>query len=551
MVRSRGRGKVVVDLVESSGTSGAGDVADAESVVEASVPPPPTGMTRRQRTIQASVAIGVIVVVGAGVGVTSAVREHARTERLRDAPGGVLSLDEPPQPVWTVAGDLFQPAHFLPGVVVQQRSDELVGLDAGTGAERWHVPFQGGYASCGVWNTSTDQPVHDRLVCLRAIDDDDMARPIADEPAWSVVVLDASGVVATRDVAGPLDAAWPTGDGGLVTVRLVGQDPAPVAATSNGAGVWTAGPVEQGYDAQVHAEDAATGETRWDVTVPFRPVEGGDLSLGSSCFLQSDDTPEFQPRMLSAWGSAATFVLNGCGLRATLTLDGAVLDDGDPDDPDALDTSYGPYADGGVLGVLYGDSGSLGVRASTLHDASGATIQRFDDLLLSPLATDGTGADVRIVEAQTTRLRAFDGDGAPLWESDVSASSLLVRAAGVAVVQRQDGGLTGLDLATGKALWAGTEHRAPLGSGVNAFTDGRTALVVTVPYDVQSTTVSLTALDLHTGEVRWSTEFHGVQLQLLAVQGRLVQVAPTDITWETTEYGSMSTAHGQELSLLR
>ena len=539
MAGRRDRGKVVVDLVETTDPAAADDAPD----VDGARPTPPAGMTRRQRLVQAAVAVGAIVVLGGGLGLTGAVREHARVDRLSHAPGGVLSLDRPPRPVWTAKADTFAPVGFLPGVVVQQRSDEVVGLDAATGTERWSVPLPAEPTTCGAWDGAAVDRVHDRLVCVSGSDD----------TTRSVVVLDRSGPVATRDVTGPFDAILPTADGGLVTVTLVGPDPAPVPVTRDATNGWTAGPVEHGYDASVHAEDAATGKARWDVTVPFRPVDD-PVGTGLCLAGDPDGTPRFRPRTLSTRVDSATFVLFGCGLQATITLGGSVLDHADIGATMGIQGAYTPYADGGILGTLYSSDGTaFSIARTVLYDASGAAVQAFGDELLDPMATDGTDTDVRITRTGGSGLRATDADGAVRWSVATSATTLLVRAGGVAVVQDPLGTVTGLDLRTGATRWTSQEWVSPA-RGVAAFTDGRTALIASGSSDPQATTVALLALDLRTGAVRWHDELQGTTdvTALSAAGGRLVEEVPTSVTQETSPDGAVTvTWHGQALSVLR
>ncbi len=313
--------------------------------------------------------------------------------------------------------------------------------------------------------------------------------------------------------------------------------------------------MEHGDDALVRVEDAATGEPRWEVTVPFRPVED-PVATGLCLFPDADGTPHVEPRALSTRVDSAVVLLYGCGLQATITLDGAVLDDADPGDPAGVPAYYTPYADGGILGSVYSTTtdDTSDFARSVLRDASGATVQTFDDQVLDPAATDGTDTDVRLtaVGGGGQLLRAIDADGAVRWSIASSATALLVRADGVAVVIDQLGTVTGLDLRTGETRWTSKEW-VPPNEGITAFTDGRTALLATGSSDPQSTTIGLLALDLRTGAVRWRDELEGTDpTTLSAAGGRLVETVPTDLTSETSDDGSVTmTSHGQTVSVLR
>ena len=135
MVSRRRRDVVVFGLEESgaprtadgpspSGTGHPGAVSD-----EVTAPPADAARRPARRFREAAVAGAVVVLAVAAWGVTTTVHEHQREQRLLTAPGGVLSLADPPATAWTAGTDGADATAFMPGLVVVRRGTALVGLD--------------------------------------------------------------------------------------------------------------------------------------------------------------------------------------------------------------------------------------------------------------------------------------------------------------------------------------------------------------------------------------------------------------------------------------
>lgn len=497
-------------------------VFELEDGPDAPSPPPDESgsaprrhMTPAQARRQLVAGVSVLVVALGAWGTLSVLRDREHDARLSAAPGGVISLEPVPSARWTVDTDSAGDELFLPGLVVVRQETQLVGIDAADGTQRWRVEV-GGDPQCGPtggWRTAV---VATRLVCWSG---PDAARS-------TVVVISPDGTPTTRELTETYDAIAPAAGGGLVTARRVGPEPPPpaVVATPIDAGGYSlTGSIDEGQDAVVRLADAATGEVRWEHTVPFRPVASAAMCAN----VVDDEEGGFEVDVdhLDLAVTARLITLTACGLRADLTNDGQPVGD-----PAASAWSWvEPYGEGGYLEHVSAYAGDPAARV-LLYDEDGHLVGTFASPLLNPWATDGEPGGIRLAGSFGLRMRAYDESGEELWRSSDSATDLLVRAAGTAVVTRDDGSLAAIDLDNGRMLWtqrdllrSSDDSADWAGAGrvvQGAFTDGETALLAVASFD--DPTVELVALDLATGAVRWRTDTPA-NAWFVSVDGRLVE----------------------------
>lgn len=546
--RPADRGPLLIDLEpddDPDGVDGAGDGAGGGT----GGPPDDDALTWR-RTVDRLRAVlrgrrlvtaVVLAATALTVVVVDTVGDRGRLAALRSAPGGVLDLSGEPREVWRVAAEGSAPGGLMGvtgGLVVAQHRDGLLGLDAETGEQRWRVGLPDASSECGpgmqVWSGGFRAEAVDRVVCVSSVpaDGDGSARRSV------VTVVGADGTVeGTRDLDAPPAELHPGPDGGLLRVEWVGEaSPVdPRVADDVVAGTADEGAIEDGYDVRVRAEDAVTGQTRWEETVPF---DGGvDPSL---CVRWSEDGTTSG---VDLRGGAQTVVtdrvlwLGGCGIDAWFTPDGVRLDR--PEDPGTFEGfAVEPLGDGGY--VVRTDADDLGADDPTDADRllrdDGSEIRAVRGRYLVPLSTDGGGGDVHLERRGGTTV-GTDAEGDELWRTDVHSTAVLVRTSQVAVVADEGRRIYGLDLGTGEVLWG----RPDLVEGLDAmgaygprfveaaFTDGRLAAFV-VPDYARGDVVHWVALDAVSGRQLWQVELGGdgwgVQL---AVAGRLVRWSPSEI----------------------
>jgi hypothetical protein len=276
-----------------------------------------------------------------------------------------------------------------------------------------------------------------------------------------------------------------------------------------------------GEGAVLRLEDAVSGEVVTEADAPFEPVSlwecGGVTEYGDRV------VAEFPLGALVA--SPVLVEHSHCGVDVALTPAGVEL----------VDESAGwsgvgwfgipgrtPYPDGGFV---VGD----GSGASRLVDAQGETTASHRGTIVAPMATDGTAADVILVDPYDGTIGAFEPDGTELWRADVPYAQVVARAGGVAVVGGFDA-MVALDLETGEEVWrttwgmqGETEDEADhptMFAVTSAVTDGTTMLASAVSDDGTATTTRLVSVDLATGEL----EPHEVEVEgwaaLTAVDGR-------------------------------
>jgi len=553
----RSRAGVLLDLDGPDGppatTDPAGDGPDGPAGAGA-----PAAVPRRRRGRALAVGAVAVALVLGGMVTVDAVTQRAEAERLRDAPGGLVSLTGAPELRWTVEVDLSsEPYVIVPGHLVVSDGDEVVGYDLDTGEESWRVPFDEPVA-CGTsaqWFMYGQADAQDTVVCVPA--GPDVADPAdrEDVERLPATVLAADGsVLAEREVQAPSDpidasvgaARWARGapgpDGSVLWVGRAGDVP-----ENDGETVEldpTTGDVDlagRPADVAVALQDVATGDVRWTTVVPSsRIVRGSSYECVRWDYVTEGSVDvdgaadEATADLEQVWGylSGGGVQLAGCGISATLGPDGARLDD-----PDVAGDAAVPYA-GGYLrdpsagssfyggGVgLYDESGEP-VRSAIL-DADGDLVWEAPGMLVTPQATDGR-SDLRFV-TDGIRLTAYDGAGVELWEADTSgvADRVLVATADTVLVTT-GAGLVGLDPSTGRARWTQEESTGSSmaeglpspGSVWQAFTDGRTAVLVGSDMAAGS---NLVGVDLADGTVEWVDDGVVDSWGYTSVDGRLLR----------------------------
>ena len=528
MTRRRRHDVVVFDLdldASDAPTPAAAPQPDERTPDDESAPPdePAAPSRMRMRRIREGIAAATVVVLAvAAWGVTAAVREHQRVERLLAAPGGVLSLAHAPTEAWSADTGASGQALFLPGIVAVRRGAVLHGLDAVTGDERWQVEI-GGDPQCGVAaGRGNDAAVVDPVVCWSG--------PNSATP--TVTVVHGDGSSSTRTLDEEFDAIGPAADGGLVTARRVGPAPAApdIDVTGSDTNGWSfSGSIDEGQDVVVRLEDATTGGVRWERTVPFRPV--ADVNSCASLSFETTDSgiqghADVGYLQVAAYPGLVT--VHGCGVDGGFTLTGEPTYDASQSAWSWLE----PYAEGGALEQVGGYLGDTDA-ASVLHAADGALVGTFPDQVLNPMATDGSATDTVLTGSGGASLTAVGRDGTQRWRDPHIYQTLLVRTADVAMLLRTDQTVSGVDLRTGAVLWTDDDLLTADPSGTDwpaaAFTDGTVAAIAISP--AGGGKPSLVGLDLATGTVRWRTPLDGDYPSVAAAEGRLVESVPTGESW--------------------
>ncbi|RPF23309.1 hypothetical protein [Myceligenerans xiligouense] len=472
MGRPRSTDRVVFEiedddtLVPPEGPEAEPGFEDGEGPVGLAMPFRPW-WRRRRWWLVAAVVLGLVVVV-----LVDEVNERReRAELLAAAPGGVLSLADPPGERWRVAGvDAPWPSAEL---MVATLRGAVVGLDPGSG----RVVEEFGPAAttrCG---------------------------PEVGRPAAPVCV-------AGEQVPGP--------DGTSLTAERIGPEPAdsPVSSScEDGVCRWF-GAVTDGRDVRVQATDAGTGDVRWRRTVAFRTEGRAEHCANGS---------ELDLTSVVLTATAHTVLVEGCGIDAWLSGNGRVLERartvrGDVEVLARPDGGYRAWA-----------QGSIGTGLTLMFAPDGRGVRDASGVVLDPVATDGSSDAVTLVQ-RGARLLRVGTEGRIVWDVEQSAELFLARTQREGVVLGHDGLATGIDLASGATLWR-TQVGTPAPGAWNgyadevAFTDGRRVMIVVEGAGEDRRAVTL---DLRSGEERWAWDVPG-GWQLRAVGGRLVAETPGDL----------------------
>nr|WP_246256715.1 PQQ-binding-like beta-propeller repeat protein [Isoptericola halotolerans] len=418
------------------------------------------------------------------------------------------------------------------GVAAVHRQGELLGIDLTTGQRRWTVDLFDRSVTCGpglaFWGETVELTPTTQVVCVgQAVSGDVM-----------VTTVDPDGtVLGHRVVDGEHDVVLPGPDGTVLAASWVG-DAEDVDVELRGdpmTNLTVVGDIEDGYDLEVRAEDAATGAERWSQVVAFGPVLDSSqcvrwTTAGRNAELDRRGDVE---HMVS--GRLVGF--SGCGVLAYFTPDGERLD------LTALDGAGGddvrrvrPLADGGFA-VSAGAWGRSAWEFQVL-DAEGVHRYTVEGRLLDPRATDGRADDRRLV-VSGGETHAVGPDGERVWSATVAATSYLARTGQTAVVLDERDRVVGLDLGTGAVRWVRGDLLEPYaalagargGQVQSAFTDGSVVALVVPTYTDTQVVSRWQAIDGSTGETLWVTDLPedgwGVDM---AVEGHLLRWWPAGLS---------------------
>ncbi|WP_369370514.1 hypothetical protein AB1046_17195 [Promicromonospora sp. Populi] len=510
----------------------------------------PQMLSRRLRVV-APVAAVLAIVLGTGFAVDG-VRDAARMERIRAVDGGVLDLSAPLEEVWEWEGRMDVDPTFgvfevadLQGTLAFRSGDEVVGLDPASGEEAWTVPL-GTDVECGPTGGSLGwAPPQSTLVCLQGA-----------AAEREVVVVGADGVVTgprtlraadTREYGTPR----PGPAGTVLRAERVGPRSAVDLGESEcGPEGECSGTVDGGRDLVLRAEDAATGEERWRVTVPFRPTGAENCAswmygmpwdapagLGWPDEAPGPDESAIDPEVFGADIGAGLIDLWGCGVQSSVTPDGLVLR-----------TGGGAPAFGGVVVLPSGgyagqdvSSDGQGSTSTTLFGPGGDVIGSIGGYATGPQVTDEPGAMTLLgVDGSGERLLSYAVDGTPRWNvaQGTDPSQFLAQVDGTAVAMNWMAELRGLDLATGAERWTWQPSddlddwsEESGGYVAQAFTDGQFLLLQLYGGNGGA---GLVSLDVASGEQAWHrTDADGASgwpgAVLVAVDGHLLEVTQTGV----------------------
>lgn len=505
--------------------------------------------TRRGKVLLVGGTASVVVLaVAAGVLVNAQLRERA----LLATPGGVRSLAEKPVEQWSI--DLDNPISStlveMPGVLAVAGDGKVRGVDPASGDVRWTVdvgddPRCGPATPLGIGGPASVEPA-DPLVCVASAAPGEAAAGGKDagdgtddaggkgDPAQTVTVIDADGAARTRE----LDAdalVLPVAGGRLIHLEPTGgdQERRPVVVDKLGAPHLPK--AFTGPDLTVRMEDAATGAERWSETVTF-----GAPRPDSCVTYDENAAPVLDVVGALGWDlQGEVLEVQGCGVSAAFLLDGTRLDDpDDATDPpaDGVNTaSFAPLPDGGWVGP---DPKAADAErpADVVHLPHGTDFA-LEGQVLVPWATDGRDPGLlleRVGVHVAARSTAESDAGARLWSADeLSATSLLARVSGTAVVVDEEGAVRAIDLGTGADRWTldpevlsfGDLAWAAEAAIFGVYTDGETLLLpVAADPSGGSPGLRLLAVDLDDGSVRWEISQDTPYTQVISVDGYLAQI---------------------------
>jgi hypothetical protein len=521
---------------------GGPDGGDPDGVVpEAGGAPPLDALGRRLRTL-APVAAMLAIALGTGFAVDG-MRDAARIERIREMPGGVVDVSAPLEEVWAWEGQVgaedsmegFATAD-LQGVLAFRSEGALVGLDPASGERAWSVPL-GEDPECGpLAYPGMERLATSSIVCLQGAG-----------AAREAIAVGPGGVVSEPRA---LDAAddrrygtpRPGPDGTVLRAKRIGPESAMDVGDARCA-VLTgecSGTVEAGRDLLLRAEDAATGELRWSVTVPFRATAAGNCTSwggfpwGGWEELSADGA--LAPDVFGAQIGAGIVDLWGCGIWAAVTADGVPLR------TDAVPGSATVFAvgNGGYATTTFDRAESEGGERTTLFDSDGDVVGEIPGYATGPQATDGADAATLLGYGESGyRMLSYEADGTERWDVAVQEGSpeFLAQVAGTMVTASWTGSVHGFDLATGEERWTWEPGEIPeaasFGNGYasKAFTDGRFVLLL---LHSEAGSTELASLDVTSGESAWDwTTADVVSLEqdasLISVDGHLLAITPQSI----------------------
>ncbi len=463
---------------------------------------------RRQRRLVACAAGGVALVLVGGTAVGAAVVSHTQEQRLRAAPGGVVSLEGELAEVWRAPGSGVL-AVLPDGGLVLAEGEDVVAVDAASGEERWRTGL-GEELECGPqprlvsgveWGIPSDL-----VTCLHGL-----------AAERTVTVLGASGdVVGQRDLpaaeyGGEDRDVAPAADGGLLVAEHDTGLPAVLDFATEAEAMEAVRAVEPG-EASVRVEDAVTGDVRFEV-----PTGSPDGRLLDECFSvwdRSDGgfwpstfdeaTPfwiqVYPPRELTS--SPAVVGYQWCDVGGASTVDGVPL--GEQVGNSAY---YAALASGSSILPVHGGGyvvpGDHEADGSALLDADGAVLLESSTLVVAaPTATVDADESVILATESYEALVGLDPDGEELWRTVQTDPRVLALVGGVAVISEGEE-LIVVDAQDGTERWwvAPGEQTDDLYTlPTSAVTDGERVTVALMVYRGEGEVAGdLLTVDLTTG----------------------------------------------------
>lgn len=489
------------------------------------------GALGAQLRLLAPVAAVLAIALGTGY-VLDGVREAARIDAIREVGGGVVDVSAPLAERWEWAGAVGSGAFGAEGgpaqvaalgdLLVFVSDGDLLALEPASGAEAWAIPL-GEDPECGPTGYPGRVPIATAtVVCVSG--------PRADR---EVIAVGPDGVPSAPRALDPADlarygSARPGPAGTVLRAERAGPGSAPDRGDARCATPdECTGTVESGRDIVVRAADAVTGEERWTVTAGFVATPAAACTTrrnrtwdGTISSVSADvlDREAFGARI-----GTGHVDLYGCGANASITAEGALLRGvGEPGDG-----LIAGLTTGGYVASTYGST-----THNTLYSADGEAIAELVGHAFEASVVDGVGTLLGADE-NGSRLHAYEPDGTPRW-AGAAGSRFVWFAAEVgdtAVLLADDGGVHGLDVATGHERWVWTpaeraEDAAPWNES-QVFTDGRHVLL-RLPDEARGAV--LVSLDVASGERVWDAALADVlhlrqSTSLVAVDGNLLAVA--------------------------
>jgi hypothetical protein len=436
----------------------------------------------------------------------------------------VASLAEPPEEIWTVPFDIptrhgwdaLQGQQIVvmdgllvvpPGSMQDYAIDPATGVletrpgftgvvavDPDSGEVVWRVPVEES-PECGPtgYDASTSTEV---LVCVHGAAD-----------AREALAITPDGATRSR----PLDLAEgeqvsPGPDGLVVRTVRTGAEIGLIACHESGD--CPPRSLDQGRALQVTAEDAGTGARRWMSIFEFDPT------LSHTCLTSDGDAPSDEPvidlELTTVDVGAESVVVGGCGVSATLSVDGVPLD------------QAGDVADPSQIWVTELGSGRFALQGNgtetTVVNADGEVLRTLDGWPQSDRTSPDAPDDLWFVTRPSgIGFAAVREDGSEAWMA--LEDSRLALAGRDTVVVNRGNGLRGLDRATGAKIWNWADDDPRGLASFRTFTDGE---IIAAQYLPQEGTGEgkLVALDLSTGEELWEVPIAG---SVVAVGGHLVE----------------------------
>jgi hypothetical protein len=522
---------VVFDLVEDSGPDGAGDGLDgrpatasgsAGSAASAGERPSRLPRFSRRAWLIAAAAVAVLAVTTAAVDL---VRDHRRAELMRTSSAGVASLDDPPAETWTVPFDVpaGRGSHLSTSpqtltmdglLVVPPANAQDYWVDASTGVTGQALP---GFTDVVALDPALGEVawrvvVDERPVCGPTGYDASLATDVlvclhGPEGEREVVAIAPDGSARTRhlDLADG-EQALPGPDGLVVRAVRIGE---PVGPVECDLGICTPEDLADGRDVRITAEDARTGAERWTSTVAFDPTSSDSCQVWSPTDDSSPDGPTIDPELTQLDAGAESVAVGGCGVSATLSVDGVRLDLA----ADVVATTPAWVTElGSGRFAVEGDSGE-----TVVVDADGKTLRTLDGWVRSGASSPDAADDLWFVTP--TSGNGFDAvreDGSVAWTERYGSVALAGRDV---VVADRGSTLVGLDRDDGAELWTWDNDNPSGLAGFRTFTDGEVMAVEYLSQD-GSAQGRLVAVDLGTGRQLWDVPMTGTAV---AVDGHLVE----------------------------